>query len=150
MDVFLARMVMPRSRSSAFESMTRSATCWFSRKIWLCFSIASTSVVLPWSTWATMAMFRISLRCMRLLPYKGLAATLACLCLHGREPRRPFRAISDGCFVEVTHTRAPRTTTYYTRFCGFLLLDAFEGFEIVVTLNILNALSVAIAGWAGR
>ena len=32
MAVFLARIVMPRSRSRSFESITRSATCWFSRK----------------------------------------------------------------------------------------------------------------------
>jgi hypothetical protein len=31
-----------------------------SRKTPLCLSMASTSVVLPWSTWAMMAMFRIS------------------------------------------------------------------------------------------
>ena len=34
---------MPRSRSRSFESITRSATCWFARKIWLCLSIASTT-----------------------------------------------------------------------------------------------------------
>src|SRR5881296_2118968 len=44
-DVFLARMVMR-----------------FSRKVWLCFSSASTSVVLPWSTWAMIATFRMSCR----------------------------------------------------------------------------------------
>jgi len=30
--VFFARIVMPRSRSSGFESITRSCTIWFSRK----------------------------------------------------------------------------------------------------------------------
>ena len=60
--VFLARIVMPRSRSSAFESITRSATCWFSRKICACLSSPSTSVVLPWSTWAMMAILRKSVR----------------------------------------------------------------------------------------
>ena len=52
-------MVMPRSRSSALESMTRSTICSLARKVPLCFSMASTSVVLPWSTWAMMAMLRI-------------------------------------------------------------------------------------------
>ena len=33
-------------------------TCWFSRKAPDCFSSASTSVVLPWSTWAMIAMLR--------------------------------------------------------------------------------------------
>jgi hypothetical protein len=48
--VFLARIVIPFSRSRSIESMTRSATSWFSRKEPDCQSIASTSVVLPWST----------------------------------------------------------------------------------------------------
>ena len=45
--VFLARMVIPRSRSSGFESMTRSCTTWLSRNAPACRSILSTSVVLP-------------------------------------------------------------------------------------------------------
>ena len=58
----LAMMVMPRSRSRALLSMTRSSTCWLSRKIRLWRSIPSTSVVLPWSTWAMIATLRMSLR----------------------------------------------------------------------------------------
>src|ERR1039458_4961371 len=46
MPVILARMVMPRSRSSTLESITRSTCTSFSRKIPLWFSMASTSVVL--------------------------------------------------------------------------------------------------------
>ena len=57
--MFLARMVMPRSRSSSFESITRSTWCSLERKVPLCCSMASTSVVLPWSTWAMMAMLRM-------------------------------------------------------------------------------------------
>ena len=57
-DVALARMVMPRSRSRSFESMTRSATLWLSRNAPDCCRSRSTSVVLPWSTWAMMAMLR--------------------------------------------------------------------------------------------
>src|SRR3954463_4436595 len=60
--VFLARIVMPFSRSRSIESITRSATSWFSRKAPDCHSIASTSVVLPWSTCATIATFRRSSR----------------------------------------------------------------------------------------
>src|SRR6478752_1868326 len=60
--VFLARMVIPFSRSRSIESMTRSATSWPLRKAPVCHSILSTSVVLPWSTWATMAMFLRSSR----------------------------------------------------------------------------------------
>src|SRR4029079_4710336 len=60
--VFFARIVMPFSRSRSIESMTRSLTSWFSRNAPDCHSIASTSVVLPWSTWATMATLRRSSR----------------------------------------------------------------------------------------
>ena len=60
--VFLARIVMPFSRSRSIESMTRSATSWLARKAPDCHSIASTSVVLPWSTCATMATLRRSSR----------------------------------------------------------------------------------------
>ena len=52
---------MPRSRSWSLESMARSAMCWFSRTEPDCLSSWSTSVVLPWSTWAMMAMLRISM-----------------------------------------------------------------------------------------
>ncbi len=45
--VFLARIVMPFSRSRSIESITRSATSWFSRNEPDCQSIASTSVVFP-------------------------------------------------------------------------------------------------------
>src|SRR4051794_14418883 len=60
MAVFLAMIVMPFSRSRSIESMTRSATCSWAPKVPLCQSIASTSVVLPWSTWAMMARLRTS------------------------------------------------------------------------------------------
>src|SRR5271157_2971218 len=58
MAVFLARMVMPRSRSSSLESITRSTWASLARKVPLWFSMASTSVVFPWSTCAMMAMLR--------------------------------------------------------------------------------------------
>ncbi len=45
--VFLARMVMPRSRSSTKESITRSATCSLARKTPVWRSMASTRVVFP-------------------------------------------------------------------------------------------------------
>ena len=62
MAVCFARIVMPRSRSWSIESMTRSTTSWFSRHTPDCWSMASTSVVLPWSTWAMIATFRTSSR----------------------------------------------------------------------------------------
>src|SRR4051794_2414146 len=63
--VFFARIVMPFSRSRSIESMTRSATSWFARKAPDCQSIASTSVVFPWSTCATIATLRMSSRARR-------------------------------------------------------------------------------------
>ncbi len=60
--VFLARIVMPFSRSRSPESMTRSATFDPARNAPDCHSMASTSVVLPWSTCATIATFLISSR----------------------------------------------------------------------------------------
>src|SRR5438034_1148966 len=71
MAVCFARMVMPRSRSWSIESMTRSTTSWFSRHTPDCWSMASTSVVLPWSTWAMIATFRTSSR----LAFLSLIAT---------------------------------------------------------------------------
>src|SRR5712672_3068315 len=59
MAVFLARIVMPRSRSSSFESIIRSTCCSLERNVPLCVSMASTSVVLPWSTCAMMAILRM-------------------------------------------------------------------------------------------
>src|SRR4051794_33749209 len=53
---------MPRSRSWSIESMTRSVTTAPSRNVPACRSIASTSVVLPWSTCAMMATLRRSSR----------------------------------------------------------------------------------------
>src|SRR5262249_43680603 len=60
--VFLARIVIPFSRSRSVESSTRSATSWFSRNEPDCQSIASTRVVFPWSTCAMIATFRGSWR----------------------------------------------------------------------------------------
>src|SRR4051812_45869208 len=60
--VFLARLVMPFSRSRSFESIARSSTCWWAPNEPVCQSMASTRVVLPWATWATIAMLRRSSR----------------------------------------------------------------------------------------
>ncbi len=56
--VFFARMVMPFSRSRSPESMTRSTSSARSAKAPDWRSMASTRVVLPWSTCATMATLR--------------------------------------------------------------------------------------------
>src|SRR5437879_3991632 len=84
--VFFAMIVMPRSRSRAFESITRSAICWFSRKMWLCRSIPSTSVVLPWSTWAMIATLRMSVRFTWVIVGHGDAARVS---VSTRNPVKP-------------------------------------------------------------
>src|SRR5579864_567301 len=53
-------MVIPRSRSNSFESMTRSTKTSLGRNAPLCLSMASTRVVLPWSTCAMIAIFLIA------------------------------------------------------------------------------------------
>src|SRR3954454_20525855 len=78
--VVFARIVMPFSRSRSIESITRSATSWFSRNAPDCHSIASTSVVLPWSTWATIATLRRSSR---------MAVSAMTLRLHGERGPAP-------------------------------------------------------------
>src|SRR5450432_2152088 len=52
-------MVMPFSFSKSIESIRRSSddSCWLARKVPDCLSRQSTSVVLPWSTCAMMAIF---------------------------------------------------------------------------------------------
>src|SRR6201994_4399219 len=67
-------MVMPRSFSRSLESMTRSATASLARKVPDWRSMASTRVVLPWSTWAMMAMLRMgcdAVRCGAVLKGKS-------------------------------------------------------------------------------
>ena len=58
--VFFARIVMPFSRSRSFESIARSSMCSCEPKEPVWRSMASTRVVLPWSTWATIATLRRS------------------------------------------------------------------------------------------
>ena len=80
MAMFLARIVMPRSRSRSLESRMHSPWSWLARNWPDWRSIASTSVVLPWSTWAMMATLRMSSR--RIM---GLGP-----------PRRVGRALGNG------------------------------------------------------
>lgn len=64
----LDRDVLGENRDAALalwslESRTRSSTCWLARKASVARRSLSTIVVLPWSTWAMMAMFlRLSTR----------------------------------------------------------------------------------------
>src|SRR5579859_7701935 len=96
--VFLARIVMPFSRSRSIESMTRSATSWFARNEPCCQSIASTSVVLPWSTCATIATLRRSSRRV-VVAERGMAESQR----SRRSPRyglpMPFRRDAAAAFV---------------------------------------------------
>src|SRR5512139_358751 len=72
-------MVIPRSFSRSFESITRSSTAWLSRKVPDCLRSWSTSVVLPWSTCAMMAM----LRSLRDMMGAGLRETRHCSMVTG-------------------------------------------------------------------
>src|SRR5579862_1849939 len=76
---------MPFSRSRSSVSITRGATSWPLRNAPDCHSIASTSVVLPWSTWATMATLRMSAR-----------STSMALSLVGRSLRELSAIAHDG------------------------------------------------------
>ena len=60
-EVGLAKIVMPRSRSRSLLSIARSVVAWFSRYVPDCFNSSSTSVVLPWSTCAIIAILRMSI-----------------------------------------------------------------------------------------
>jgi hypothetical protein len=71
MAQFFARIVMPRSFSMSFESMTRSATFSWAAKVPDWRSRQSTRVVLPWSTCAMMAMFRIGRFAIELMGLSG-------------------------------------------------------------------------------
>src|SRR5690606_2064808 len=58
-DTFFETIVIPRSRSRSLLSNMSSPACSFSRKRLVKWRILSTSVVLPWSTCAMIAMFLI-------------------------------------------------------------------------------------------
>src|SRR5664280_3504824 len=96
--VFLARIVMPFSRSRSIESMTWVLTSWLARNAPDCHSIASTSVVFPWSTWAIIATLRRSLRMgMRVLRKAQVEATASPQpCEVYRGCRRPSSARPEG------------------------------------------------------
>src|SRR5919108_4478829 len=64
-EVTLARIVMPRSRSRSLESSARSTMRWLSRTAPDCCSSRSTNVVLPWSTWAMIATLRRFMGCIK-------------------------------------------------------------------------------------
>src|SRR5665648_393048 len=94
--VFLARIVIPFSRSRSPVSMARSSTCACAPKAPDCQSMASTRVVLPWSTWATIATLRRSERTgMRgLISRRGVGARAETSCAQTDSTRSPCLALS--------------------------------------------------------
>ena len=82
---------MPFSRSRSPESMTRSTTAWLARKVPVWRSIASTSVVLPWSTCATIATLRRSAR-----TAVGMAALATVVSVMGRAVSHIGGGTADG------------------------------------------------------
>ena len=111
--VFLARMVMPFSRSRSPESMTRSVTSWWAPNAPVWRSMASTSVVLPWSTWATMATFLMSSRFCMGATTIGEVRAVSC-----RSPDYPLA--SGG---ECTSVRASVRATAATPSSRHVLID---------------------------
>src|SRR5882762_10036223 len=114
MAVFLAMIVMPFSRSRSIESIMRSGTDSFWRKRPDCHSIASTSVVLPWSTWAMIAMLRTFSRCCIGPSYHvgvRVPAVRACimtpLIIHLRRSSRMNRLILAAALVLVATSSSP-------------------------------------------
>src|SRR5690606_30447597 len=106
-DVTLARMVMPRSRSISLLSMARSSTRSFSRNEPDCLSSTSISVVLPWSTWAIIAILR-----------KDMLGNRQAEAGPGKAGRE--LAVADGR-LRSDHARyrqAPRSKGFLARFAG--------------------------------
>ena len=90
-EVGFARMVIPRSFSRSFESIARSSTRWLSRNVPDWRNSWSTSVVLPWSTWAMIAILR-----------RG--NDMGCFPLRiGREPTALLRGKRWGCMGARLH-----------------------------------------------
>src|SRR3970040_1351981 len=87
-------MVMPRWRSRALESITRSCSSSCAAKVPVARSNLSTSVVLPWSTWAMMARLRMArgMILIRKEKRRALYATCMALC----RVASSFERCSDG------------------------------------------------------
>ncbi len=113
--VFLARIVMPRSRSSP-ASMTRSTASSWAANVPDWRRSASTSVVLPWSTWAMIAMLRMSARaCMSpgrvattALPRARARSATHGRALRGTSPPPPLRASSRAAPADARWERCGR------------------------------------------
>src|SRR3954447_7050419 len=120
--VFFARIVMPFSRSRSIESMTRSSTSWLARNAPLCHSIASTSVVFPWSTCAMIATLRRS----------SLRAGMRCERVEGpldRPPRAGYcRAM--GCILALLALISPRLVLFLLAIFSDVLSRAYDSWVI--------------------
>src|SRR5271157_2226917 len=136
MAVFLARMVMPRSRSSSLESITRSTWASLARKVPLWLSMASTRVVLPWSTCAMMAILRRLLLKTTVLPVGGTACNQANGGLRNRYSQFTIRA-EKAFTTEARRARRGREMNQFGVAIGFtsilLLLGAAVGQQSAVT-----------------
>ena len=104
------------------ESITRSLTSWLARKTPDCHSIPSTSVVLPWSTWATMARLRkLARESMR--DWNSRERTWhrpgpSVYRLSGRRPLLPRRACGDPLRFAAAHRLGERHPDDLTRLQG--------------------------------
>ena len=149
---------MPRSRSRSFELSARSTVAWFSRNAPDCLSSASTSVVLPWSTCAMIAMLRIS---MRGVP-RGPAAPLVAAVRNGNAPPHdvggcgrnacPTSRGSDGSARKIVLRSSVTLIAARLRFGGHFALAmpsakiVFQSSFMLMTIQ-PSALAVSISAW---
>src|SRR5579875_1434028 len=130
-------MVMPRSFSRSLESMTRSATASLARKVPDWRSMASTRVVLPWSTWAMMAILRIGC--------DAVAAVLKRASL--------VKEISDVRFLEgagaATHGHSSAKRTQLIKFTADSVNFGFADASVAATMGAHEAMEMDVRGCGG-
>src|ERR1044071_3370934 len=128
-------MVMPRSRSSGMESMTRSSTSWFERKTPAWRSIWSTRVVLPWSTCAMIAMFR-----MFTVSFHPPASAID---KNGDAPLALERdGIHDPLFYELVRAEDSRLAQHLVDQGGFAMVDVRDDRDVPDVHSVLPPPSV--------
>ena len=102
---------MPFSRSRSFESMTRSTSSSLARNMPAWRSMKSTRVVLPWSTWATMATFRI---CSRGIIWESLS-------------KRPGLIVASGTAIPQVDPPRSGVACARARHCHVVCFEAVSG-----------------------
>ena len=114
-EAFLLKMVIPRSFSRSLLSMIKSPVSWLSRKTLAVCKILSTRVVLPWSTWAIIAMFLIFIilfRGRKVKPFQAGGQVKLLLCPVEEHMVLPIRLalLINGFFQPMVRERHGRRT----------------------------------------